>query len=122
MNHDVGRSHMNRPTNGKLTAVSPPSHLSVSPSSGACRAAELRESSTGGAALQRGLAARSDRTAGATQDGDSAAAAAPATLGTCLQTGLMFWSHVLVSCSGLMFWSHVLVSCSGLMFWSHTGD
>lgn len=49
--------------------------------SGACGAAELREPSAGGSALQRGLATQSDRAAGAGEDGDAAAAAAPAALG-----------------------------------------
>lgn len=49
--------------------------------SGACGAAELCEPSAGGSALQRGLAAQSDRAAGAGEDGDAAAAATPAALG-----------------------------------------
>lgn len=106
MNHDVGRSQQFmssqesstwQKTDGCLTSLT--SLLPVSPSSGACRAAELCESSAGGVALQRGLAARTDRAAGTTQDWDSAAAAAPATLGTCLHT-----AHVLVSCTGFMYW------------------
>lgn len=55
--------------------------MSLLCASGPPAAAELRESSAGGSALQRGLAAGSDRAHRAAEDRNSAAAAAPATLG-----------------------------------------